>query len=66
MSTERCFHIEEIGAQKFELVVIFDGERFDCGNYISRTAAMTAGRLFLERKEGEQRGRQKRVRKKGQ
>ena len=63
--SENTMQIEELGAQNFGLTVIFDGQRFDCGTYINRAAAMLAGRLFLERKEGEQRGRQKRVRKKG-
>lgn len=57
-------HVEEVGAQKFTLKVIFDGRNFDCGTYISRAAAMTAGRLFVERKEGEQTGRRKRPHKK--
>ncbi|WP_158284516.1 hypothetical protein [Azospirillum sp. TSO35-2] len=30
-----------------------DGQRFDCGRYINRVAAMQAGRLFVQRKEGE-------------
>ncbi len=52
--------IDEAGPQKFTLAVTFDGQRFECGNYISRAAAMQAGRLFVQRKEGEaarQRGR---------
>jgi hypothetical protein len=56
--------IEEAGPQKFTLVVTYKGERFDCGNYISRGAAMQAGRLFLERKAGEEAGHLKRPRKK--
>jgi len=56
--------VEEIGPQKFSLTVLFDGQRFDCGTYISRAEALKAGRLFIERKEGEQSGRQKRGRKK--
>jgi hypothetical protein len=61
---EGHLQIEEIGPEKFTLVVTYDGQRFDCGNYISRGAAMQAGRLFLERKAGESAGRQKRPRKK--
>lgn len=57
--------ITEDGPQRFTLAVVFDGQRFDCGSYISRAAAAQAGRLFLERKEGERAGRQKRPRKKG-
>lgn len=45
--------IDETGPQSFTLTVTFDGQRFDCGRYISRAAAMQAGRLFLQRKEGE-------------
>jgi hypothetical protein len=56
--------VEETGPQKFALVVVFDQQRFDCGIYISRTAALQAGRLFVARKEGERNGRQKRPRKK--
>jgi hypothetical protein len=56
--------IEETGPQKFTLIVTYDGQRFDCGNYISRGAAMQAGRLFLERKAGEEAGRLKRPHKK--
>jgi len=56
--------IDEIGPQKFTLVVTFDDQRFECGNYISRAAAMQAGRLFVQRKEGEAVGRHARPRKK--
>jgi hypothetical protein len=57
--------VEEIGPQKFALTVVFDQQRFDCGTYISRVAALQAGNLFVQRKTGEQAGRQKRPRKKG-
>jgi hypothetical protein len=57
-------HIEEVGPQKFTLSVNYNGQRFDCGDYISRGAAMQAGRLFLGRKAGEEAGRLKRPRKK--
>ncbi len=63
-TSESGMQIEEIGPQKFSLTVIYDSQRFDCGNYISRGAAMQAGKLFLERKAGEEVGRQKRPRKK--
>lgn len=59
--------VDEAGPQKFTLTVIFAGQRFECGNYISRAAAMQAGRLFVQRKEGEAAsGRMKRKPGKGQ
>ncbi|CAO3355165.1 hypothetical protein [Azospirillum palustre] len=45
--------VEETGPQSFTLTVTFDGQRFECGSYLNRAAAMQAGRLFLQRKEGE-------------
>ena len=57
-------HVEEMGQQKFSLAVTFDGQRFDCGTYISRAAALQAGRLFVTRKEGERVSQGKRPRKK--
>jgi len=45
--------VDEIAPQSFTLTVMFNGQRFDCGTYINRAAAMQAGRLFLQRKEGE-------------
>jgi MFS family permease len=56
--------IREIGPQKFELAVTFEGQRFECGNYLNRAAAQQAGRLFVARKEGEQAGRKKSPRRK--
>jgi len=56
--------IREVGPQKFELSVTYDGQRFDCGNYLHRGAAQQAGRLFVQRKEGEQAGRKKSPRRK--
>lgn len=56
--------VDEAGPQAFTLAVTFDGRRFACGTYISRAAAMQAGRLFVQRKTGEAEGRQKRPRKK--
>jgi hypothetical protein len=53
--------VDELGPQKFSLVVSCDGQRFECGTYISRAAALLAGRLFVQRKQGEH----KRPRKKG-
>jgi hypothetical protein len=55
--------IDAIGPQKFSLTVTLDGQRFECGTYISRAAALQAGKLFVERKEGERVGRMKRPRK---
>lgn len=45
--------VDEAAPQSFTLTVMFNGQRFDCGTYINRAAAMQAGRLFLQRKEGE-------------
>ena len=58
-----AIQVEEIGPQKFALVVIFAGQRFECGSYISRAAAQQAGRLLVARKAGEQEGRKKAPRK---
>ena len=52
--------VEQIDPQKFALTVLFEAQSFDCGTYISRMAAMQAGKLFVERKEGEREGRKKR------
>ncbi|MBY6260370.1 hypothetical protein EI613_00320 [Azospirillum sp. 412522] len=48
--------VDEAGPQKFTLTVMFGGQRFDCGSYISRPAAMQAGRLLIQRKESEAAG----------
>lgn len=56
--------VDEVAPQTFTLAVTFDGQRFDCGTYITRVAALLAGKLFAERKDGERGGRQKRARKK--
>jgi len=63
-SAEPLIEIREAGAEKFELTVSYDGQRFDCGNYLSRAAAQQAGRLFVARKEGESAGRRKAPRRK--
>jgi hypothetical protein len=63
-SSDSQIQIDAIGAQKFALVVVFAGQRFECGTYISRAAAQQAGKLFVTRKEGEQVGRKKSPRKK--
>lgn len=57
--------VDQVAPTDFRLTVIFEGERFDCGSYVSRVAALQAGRLFTERKQGEQSSRKKRPRKKG-
>jgi hypothetical protein len=61
---EPSIDIREIGPQKFELSVTFDGQVFECGNYLNRAAAQQAGRLFIARKEGERTGRKKTPRRK--
>jgi hypothetical protein len=63
-SDQSRIDIQEAGPQKFALAVTFEGQRFECGTYISRAAAMQAGKLFAERKDGERVGQQKRPRKK--
>jgi len=50
---------------KFALVVTFDGQQFECGTYINRAEAMKAGKLYVERKEGERIGQKRRPRGKG-
>jgi hypothetical protein len=61
---EPKIEIHEVGPQKFELTVTFDGQRFDCGNYLNRAAALQAAKLFVSRKEGERAGRKKSPRRK--
>jgi hypothetical protein len=56
--------VQEIAPRKFSLTVTVGGQVFDCGSYISRAEATQAGKLFLERKQGEEAGRRKRPRKK--
>ncbi|MBY0396918.1 MAG: hypothetical protein K2X91_10685 [Thermoleophilia bacterium] len=56
--------VDEVAPQNFVLTVTFDGQRFECGSYISRPAALQAGRLFLQRKEAEAAGPRARGRKK--
>lgn len=57
--------VTELAPREFSLVVVFDGQRFECGRYIGRTAAMQAGRLFAERKSGEKAAGRKHPRRKG-
>lgn len=61
---EPTIEIREVGTQKVELVVTFDGQRFECGYYLNRAAAQQAARLFVARKEGERAGRKKSPRRK--
>ena len=63
-SSGSSIDVQERGPQKFGLIVVFEDQSFDCGVYVSRAEALKAGRLFVERKEGERNGRQKRPRKK--
>ena len=65
MTGDTAIHITETAPGKFALAVTFDGQRHDCGSYINRAEAMKAGRLFVDRKEGERAGQKKRPRKKG-
>lgn len=65
MPSDDRIEIAEAGERRFTLSVVFEGQRFDCGIYLDRGSAMRAGRLFLERKEGEKAGRAKRPRGKG-
>ena len=62
--TPATIQVDEIGSKNFTLAVTFDGQRFECGTYISRTAAMQAARLFVQRKEGEAAGQKARPRRK--
>lgn len=63
-AAEPTIDIREAGPQKFALAVTFDGQRFDCGNYLNRAAAMQAAKLFIARKEGERESRKKSPRRK--
>ena len=56
--------IREVGPEKFELSVSFEGQDFKCGNYLNRAAAQQAGRRFVARKHGEQAGQKKAPRRK--
>lgn len=63
MTAEHSIDVKEEAPGKFSLTVTYDGQRFECGNYLTRPAALQAGRLFVERKQGEEKGRKKRPRK---
>jgi len=59
MGEDREIKVEHLGPDKFSLTVLFEGQSFDCGVYITRVAALQAGKLFVDRKEGEREGRKK-------
>jgi len=61
---EPTIEIHEVGPQKVELTVTFDGQRFECGNYLNRAAAQQAAKLFVARKQGERAGRKNSPRRK--
>ena len=61
---QSTIEIKATGPESFALTVTFDGRRYDCGSYLNRAAAAQAGRLFVQRKEGETAGRKKSPRKK--
>lgn len=63
-SAPATIQVDEIGPQNFTLAVTFDGQRFACGTYLNRPAAMQAGRLFVQRKESEAAGPRARGRRK--
>lgn len=56
---EHRVEVEETAPRTFTLKVHFDGHVFDCGNYLTRPAALQAGRLFVERKLAESSSRKK-------
>ena len=64
-SSVSSIQVDELAPQKFTLLVTYEAQTFECGVYISRAEALKAGRLFVDRKQAEQGGRQKRQRKKG-
>ena len=51
--------IEQTDPQTFTLAVTFEGQRFDCGNYVNRAEAQKAAKLFVERKQAEQGSRRR-------
>ena len=63
-SHSAAIQVDETGPQAFALSVTMEGRRFECGSYISRAAALQAGRLFVQRKEGEAAGQRRRPRQK--
>ena len=45
--------VTERSPGQFHLQITFAGQSFDCGVYLTRPAALTAARLFVERKQAE-------------
>ena len=64
MGSDARIQVDEAGPEMFTLTVTFEGQQFACGTYLNRVSAMQAGKLFIERKEGEKAGQRKRPRKK--
>ena len=62
--TPATIQVDETGPQAFSLTVTFDGQRFACGSYLNRVAAMQAGRLFVQRKQAEAVGQRARPKRK--
>lgn len=62
MNDHADIRVAQLAPDKFALTVLFEGQSFECGTYITRIAALQAGKLFVERKEGEREGRKKRPR----
>jgi hypothetical protein len=62
MNDHSDIRVTQLGPDKFALTVLFEGKPFECGTYMTRIAALQAGKLFVERKEGEREGRKKRPR----
>ena len=56
--------VQELGPNSFALVVTVAGQRFECGSYLNRPAALQAGRLFVQRKAAESVGQKRRTRRK--
>ncbi|MEI6559079.1 MAG: hypothetical protein WCO00_11805 [Rhodospirillaceae bacterium] len=56
--------VGETGPESFTLAVTVDGQRFECGRYLNRAAALQAGRLFVQRKEAEAVGQKRQPRAK--
>jgi hypothetical protein len=62
MNDHSDIRVDQLAPDKFALTVLFGGQSFECGTYVTRVAALQAGKLFVERKEGEREGRKKRPR----
>ncbi len=64
LTSAPSIQIDENGPHTFLLTVTYDGQRYQCGTYINRAEAMKAGKLFVDRKDGERLGQKKRPKKK--